>query len=885
MVKNINAQEWLDQKYPLDGVCQRDNDLENKGKKREDIANLDISQEKVGNKRQEKSLFGSLKLNRFTNLRSLKVNNHQLINLDVSDCSRLVELECNGNQIDNLSINGYNIQQAQALVEVLGISFEPEFDAPFCDWLQDNKSKPKDLANIEQLKKEYVGLSKAQKWLDKNYPKEKRKNITNLDIKKKNLEGELDLNSFTELEYLNCSGNQLTFLSLDNCPKLKEIWCHDNLLTKLDLTNYRNLERFQCCNTYLQELDLSVFQPEKLVQLSIGENNLPKQDLSVLSKFVNLEVLYIGGGWDGGGKIEKGVYNRFSGSLEALKNMKKLWYLDIMNTDIDRGLEYLPDGIRTFCYQANVRRNARCKNIEEQLSLYDGNFQTWKRDRFGKVDWDNVFIDIQKQVNYLQQNLLQKVSQESLKKLTKELEREYPELAEKLEYYKSVQVNEEKIKELKDKYIEKARHHDKNIDERLEEILKIQKRICTNDNIERSFSGHLNEQMVEVRSQLIRKAKLTPEEIKELCQLQNQTIQLKISINKQGKSISGEELNQITNIYYGNIEAKDGGSVVIGSVVDSKMVKKNINTMTKIINILLIGRTGSGKSTLGNVLINKNNNFEEVFKESAGITSETKNIQTEEFEVEGIKYRIIDTVGIGDEKLSEQAVISKLNKLSNLFEEEGLNQIFFVSSGRLDGEKVAYELLETIFTKDISKYVTIIRTRSPNKKTHENDRQAIRKLLNKIESEKIIFVDNPPIIADDSDDEGEIKAVINKRGKHRKILLEYLEKNCNETYCPNLSLSERKEEKQSVSSVTVQNAWSGATFHNNPDSHATFGSTIGEIHHHDRSSRSQSINQGVEVHGSHNQFRDATVSGSNLEISESQEQELQAQIQSPPKNN
>ena len=48
-------------------------------------------------------------------------------------------------------------------------------------------------------------------------------------------------------------------------------------------------------------------------------------------------------------------------------------------------------------------------------------------------------------------------------------------------------------------------------------------------------------------------------------------------------------------------------------------------------NILLIGRTGGGKSTLANTLINQNNNFEEVFKESAGSVSETKQVQIKEF--------------------------------------------------------------------------------------------------------------------------------------------------------------------------------------------------------------------------------------------------------------
>src|SRR5437763_540790 len=78
--------------------------------------------------------------------------------------------------------------------------------------------------------------------------------------------------------------------------------------------------------------------------------------------------------------------------------------------------------------------------------------------------------------------------------------------------------------------------------------------------------------------------------------------------------------------------------------------------------ILLIGRSGRGKSTLANVLLNRNNNFEEVFKESSGSVSETKKIQFEEFELNPEKEKLNDLLNklYKEEKIaSEQSNLSK----------------------------------------------------------------------------------------------------------------------------------------------------------------------------------------------------------------------------------
>ncbi|CAG8777553.1 28265_t:CDS:2, partial [Gigaspora margarita] len=147
--------------------------------------------------------------------------------------------------------------------------------------------------------------------------------------------------------------------------------------------------------------------------------------------------------------------------------------------------------------------------------------------------------------------------------------------------------------------------------------------------------------------------------------------------------------------------------------------------MVEIRNILLIGSAGKGKSTLANVLTKTNE-----FKESEGRIHGTKEPKSGEFEYEGIKYRVIDTVGIGDSTMSKGKILSKLKDKADVIG-EGLNQILFVTNNRFTKEEVeAFNLLrKTIFNDQVTEYITIICTNFPdfnNNEACESDQKIFR---------------------------------------------------------------------------------------------------------------------------------------------------------------
>jgi Leucine-rich repeat (LRR) protein len=188
----------------------------------------------------------------------------------------------------------------------------------------------------------------AQKWFDKNYPKSKREKITELDISEKEnapnnkkLIGTLKLEGFNSLKKLNCAGNLLVSLEIKDLPHFTSLDCSHNKITSLNIVNCPKFESLIAFDNLLVDLTfLDNFDPKKLTVLGLGDNNLLSQDLSIFSEFTNLTKLTVHSVREN--KVQQGIYNRFHGSLEPLKNFTKLEHLDISGTDIDSGLEYLP---------------------------------------------------------------------------------------------------------------------------------------------------------------------------------------------------------------------------------------------------------------------------------------------------------------------------------------------------------------------------------------------------------------------------------------------------------------------------------------------------------------------------------------------------------------
>ncbi|CAG8582466.1 17559_t:CDS:2, partial [Racocetra persica] len=231
-----------------------------------------------------------------------------------------------------------------------------------------------------------------------------RTNVKKINIDGKNLKGTLavgDVDGFVNLEEFRCLNNHLlTEIDISKCTKLKKVICINNTkLVNLHLPN--SISFLECQANPLTFLSLRICS--KLKEINCSGNLLKSIKLPYLChELEKLDIRMIEKE-----KIQQGIYNRFYGSLEPLKNLKKLRFLRICNTDIDSGLEHLPNNIETFDCSSYLRRS----EFEERLKLAKAKSilaqELQEREELTQQleQTKNVCFQQEQTINYLQQTL------------------------------------------------------------------------------------------------------------------------------------------------------------------------------------------------------------------------------------------------------------------------------------------------------------------------------------------------------------------------------------------------------------------------------------------------------------------------------------------------
>ncbi len=102
-------------------------------------------------------------------------------------------------------------------------------------------------------------------------------NATDIDVSNQNISDLTGIEYFTELWWLNCSGNQLTTLDVSRNPDLYDLDCSNNQLTTLNINGAVVLENLNCSNNRLTTLNLS--DNTALASLHCSGNQLTALDV------------------------------------------------------------------------------------------------------------------------------------------------------------------------------------------------------------------------------------------------------------------------------------------------------------------------------------------------------------------------------------------------------------------------------------------------------------------------------------------------------------------------------------------------------------------------------------------------------------------------------
>ena len=308
----VNAQQWLDNKYPKYGKCLEEFDEKNKGKKRDQITELDISR---------KSLEGSLDLSGFVDLKKLDCSSNKLISFNVSNCLHLVEFDISNTDISEIDVNklpkhleeikyrsawglGWNNKSTQVFSQLK----EYEWKDIRSNFTLKLRRRWEEKRFTKEQTKILIGsgihlhdYDKFEKWKEKGFTCEQIKEWVTVEAKPndyelvnwirdyKKLTPHEVKNSLTELRkeyqqvqtwldwnYPQKQRSTIKELNIDN----KKLW------SDCVLQDFVNLEKLDCSNNKLGELDIGANR--ELTNLDCSNNCLINLNLSNNLKLNNL---------------------------------------------------------------------------------------------------------------------------------------------------------------------------------------------------------------------------------------------------------------------------------------------------------------------------------------------------------------------------------------------------------------------------------------------------------------------------------------------------------------------------------------------------------------------------------------------------------------------